>query len=35
VEEGPAEQIFASPRTAYAAALMKAAFPDGAPTSNA
>ncbi len=32
VEEGPVEAIFQAPRTAYAAALMRAAFPDGPPT---
>ena len=28
VEQGPAAELFAAPRTAYARALMKAAFPD-------
>ncbi len=31
VEQGPVEAIFRAPQTAYAAALMAAAFPDGAP----
>ncbi len=31
VEEGPAEAIFAAPKTDYARALMAAAFPAGAP----
>jgi microcin C transport system ATP-binding protein len=33
VEQGPTEAIFAAPQTAYAAALMRAAFPDGVNTS--
>ena len=32
VEQGPVEAIFRAPRTAYAAALMAAAFPDGLPS---
>ena len=31
VEAGTVAQVFAAPRTAYAAALMQAAFPDGVP----
>ena len=31
VEEGPVDEVFAAPKTAYAGALMAAAFPDGVP----